>query len=80
MSAGFQAVQWNARKFVYDAILLGGVALFIGTFMTVGALRHPPADALRHRKQLPGQSSRRHPRSRGSGWRAVPCLRGIGTR
>jgi nitrite reductase/ring-hydroxylating ferredoxin subunit/DMSO/TMAO reductase YedYZ heme-binding membrane subunit len=45
MSAGFQAVQWNARKLVYDAVLLGGVALFIGTFMTVGALRTPPADA-----------------------------------
>jgi nitrite reductase/ring-hydroxylating ferredoxin subunit/DMSO/TMAO reductase YedYZ heme-binding membrane subunit len=45
MSAGFQAVQWNARKLVYDAVLLAGVALFIGTFMTVGALRTPPADA-----------------------------------
>jgi nitrite reductase/ring-hydroxylating ferredoxin subunit len=45
MSAGFQAVQWNARKLVYDAVLLAGVALFIATFMTVGALRTPPADA-----------------------------------
>ena len=45
MSAGFQAVQWNRRKLVYDAILIGCVALFIGTFMTVGALRNPPADA-----------------------------------
>ena len=44
MSAGFQAVQWNRRKLVYDAILVAGVALFIGTFMTVGALRNPPAD------------------------------------
>jgi nitrite reductase/ring-hydroxylating ferredoxin subunit/DMSO/TMAO reductase YedYZ heme-binding membrane subunit len=44
MSAGFQAVQWNRRKLVYDAILLAGVVLFIGTFMTVGALRNPPAD------------------------------------
>ena len=45
MSAGFQAVQWNRRKLVYDAILIGCVALFIGTFMTVGALRNPPGDA-----------------------------------
>ena len=44
MSAGFQAVQWNRRKLVYDAILLGCVALFVGTFITVGALRNPPAD------------------------------------
>jgi nitrite reductase/ring-hydroxylating ferredoxin subunit/DMSO/TMAO reductase YedYZ heme-binding membrane subunit len=45
MSAGYKAVQWNTRKLVYDAILLGCVALFIGTFMLVGALRNPPADA-----------------------------------
>jgi nitrite reductase/ring-hydroxylating ferredoxin subunit/DMSO/TMAO reductase YedYZ heme-binding membrane subunit len=44
MSAGFQAVQWNRRKLVYDAVLLAAVALFIGTFITVGALRNPPAD------------------------------------
>ena len=44
MSAGFQAVQWNRRKLVYDAILLAGVALFIATFITVGALRNPPSD------------------------------------
>jgi nitrite reductase/ring-hydroxylating ferredoxin subunit/DMSO/TMAO reductase YedYZ heme-binding membrane subunit len=44
MSAGFKAVQWNARKVVYDAILVAGIVLFLGTFMTVGALRNPPAD------------------------------------
>ena len=44
MSAGFKAVQWNRRKVVYDAILVAGVALFVGTYMTIGALRHPPAD------------------------------------
>ena len=43
MSVGFQAVQWNRRKLIYDGILLAGVALFIGTFMTVGALRNPSA-------------------------------------
>jgi len=44
MSVSFRAVQWNRRKILYDAILLAGVALFIATYMTVGALRHPPAD------------------------------------
>src|SRR5947209_11230918 len=44
MSAGFKAVQWNRRKIVYDAILIAGVVLFVGTFLTVGALRNPPAD------------------------------------
>ena len=44
MSVGFKAVQWNRRKLVYDAILLAGVVLFIGAFMTIGALRKPPAD------------------------------------
>ena len=44
MSAGFQAVQWNGRKLAYDAILIGCVALFIATFIAVGALRNPPAD------------------------------------
>jgi nitrite reductase/ring-hydroxylating ferredoxin subunit/DMSO/TMAO reductase YedYZ heme-binding membrane subunit len=44
VSVGFQAVQWNRKKLVYDGILLAGVVLFIGTYMTVGALRKPPAD------------------------------------
>src|SRR6185312_4007359 len=44
MSAGFKAVQWNRRKITYDAILIGGVALFVGGFMIIGALRNPPAD------------------------------------
>jgi nitrite reductase/ring-hydroxylating ferredoxin subunit/DMSO/TMAO reductase YedYZ heme-binding membrane subunit len=44
MSVGFQAVQWNAKKLVYDGILLGCVALFIATFMLIGAWRNPPAD------------------------------------
>jgi len=44
MSVGFQAVQWNRRKVVYDAILVAAVVLFVGTFMTIGASRNPPAD------------------------------------
>jgi nitrite reductase/ring-hydroxylating ferredoxin subunit/DMSO/TMAO reductase YedYZ heme-binding membrane subunit len=44
MSVGFSAVQWNRRKLIYDGIVIAGTVLFIGTFMTVGALRNPPAD------------------------------------
>jgi nitrite reductase/ring-hydroxylating ferredoxin subunit/DMSO/TMAO reductase YedYZ heme-binding membrane subunit len=44
MSAGFQAVQWNRRKVVYDAILIACVAAFLATFMTIGAMRNPPVD------------------------------------
>ncbi len=44
MSVGFTAVQWNRRKIVYDAILIAGVVLFVGTFMTLGAVRNPPRD------------------------------------
>jgi nitrite reductase/ring-hydroxylating ferredoxin subunit/DMSO/TMAO reductase YedYZ heme-binding membrane subunit len=44
MSVGFKAVQWNRQKYIYDAILIAGAALFIGAFMTIGALRSPPQD------------------------------------
>ena len=44
MSAAFRAVQWNRRKIVYDAILLGGIALYIGIFMAVGRWGLSPAD------------------------------------
>ena len=44
MSASFSAVQWNRRKLIYDASLIASVMLFIGAFMTIGALRNPPAD------------------------------------
>jgi nitrite reductase/ring-hydroxylating ferredoxin subunit/DMSO/TMAO reductase YedYZ heme-binding membrane subunit len=44
MSVGFRAVQWNRAKIVYDAILLAGVALFIGGFMLIESFTHPPKD------------------------------------
>jgi nitrite reductase/ring-hydroxylating ferredoxin subunit/DMSO/TMAO reductase YedYZ heme-binding membrane subunit len=44
MSAGFQAVQWNAAKLRYDAILLGLVALYLIAFIAVSAALSPPAD------------------------------------
>jgi nitrite reductase/ring-hydroxylating ferredoxin subunit/DMSO/TMAO reductase YedYZ heme-binding membrane subunit len=44
MSAGFRAVQWNRAKLVYDAILLVGVALYIGTYLILAYWLDPPKD------------------------------------
>ena len=44
MSAGFRAVQWNRRKLVYDAILLAGVALYIGAYLMLAHRLDPPKD------------------------------------
>jgi nitrite reductase/ring-hydroxylating ferredoxin subunit/DMSO/TMAO reductase YedYZ heme-binding membrane subunit len=44
MSTGFCAVQWNRRKLIYDAILIGCVVLYIGTFNTIAYALHPPID------------------------------------
>jgi nitrite reductase/ring-hydroxylating ferredoxin subunit/DMSO/TMAO reductase YedYZ heme-binding membrane subunit len=45
MSVGFQAVQWNAAKYRYDAILLGAVVLYVLGFLWIAATIHPPRDA-----------------------------------
>ena len=44
MSAGFRAVQWNRTKLVYDGILLAGVALYIGAYLTLVYWLDPPKD------------------------------------
>ena len=44
MSAGFRAVQWNQAKFVYDAILVAAVALYIGTYILLSVWLDPPKD------------------------------------
>jgi nitrite reductase/ring-hydroxylating ferredoxin subunit/DMSO/TMAO reductase YedYZ heme-binding membrane subunit len=44
MSTGFRAVQWNRRKLVYDAILLAGVALYIGAYLILAHRLDPPKD------------------------------------
>ena len=36
MSTGYRAVQWNRQKLAYDAIMLGGVALYIVAFVLIG--------------------------------------------
>jgi nitrite reductase/ring-hydroxylating ferredoxin subunit/DMSO/TMAO reductase YedYZ heme-binding membrane subunit len=44
VSAGFRAVQWNRTKLVYDAILLAGVALYIGGYLVLAHWLDPPKD------------------------------------
>src|SRR6516225_8759599 len=46
MSAGFRAVQWNRAKLVYDGILLAGVVLYIGAYLTLVYWLEPPKDQL----------------------------------
>jgi len=42
MSTGFRAVQWNRAKLVYDASLLAGVVLYIGTYLILDHWLDPP--------------------------------------
>ena len=42
MSVGFQAVQWNRAKYIYDTLLVLCVATYVGGFMYIGAQLHPP--------------------------------------
>ena len=46
MSAGFKAVQWNARKLVYDAIVLGCALTFIVSFVLIQSRLTPPNNNL----------------------------------
>ncbi|MCB9758590.1 MAG: ferric reductase-like transmembrane domain-containing protein [Alphaproteobacteria bacterium] len=45
MSVGYTTVQWTAQKKKYDALLLGGVALYLAAFVGGGAALHPDATA-----------------------------------
>jgi nitrite reductase/ring-hydroxylating ferredoxin subunit/DMSO/TMAO reductase YedYZ heme-binding membrane subunit len=45
MSSGFQAVQWNAAKYRYDAILIAAVAVYLVGFIGIAAAIDPPKDA-----------------------------------
>lgn len=46
MSAAFQAVQWNAAKYRYDAVLIAAVALYLIGFIWIGSSIRPPKDSL----------------------------------
>ena len=42
MSAGFQAVQWNRTKVIYDAVLIVCVGAFLLAFVAIAHQWHPP--------------------------------------
>jgi len=41
VSVGYRAVGWNRQKRRYDACIAGGIALFLGLFVGLGAWRDP---------------------------------------
>lgn len=43
MSEKYTAISWNRQKKIYDALLAGGVAVYIGAFVGIGALVAPTA-------------------------------------
>lgn len=43
MSTGYQAVQWNAAKYRYDAILLAAVSAYLLGFLWIASSLHPPS-------------------------------------
>jgi len=45
MSAQYQTVVWNPQKKTYDAVIAGGVFLYLALFIGVGALVHTNATA-----------------------------------
>ena len=45
MSVAYQAVGWNRAKKIYDAVLASGLAIYLGTFLGLGALLQPDATA-----------------------------------
>src|SRR5208283_478466 len=45
MSVQYGAISWNRQKKVYDVTLLLLLALYLGTFIGVGAWRNPSATA-----------------------------------
>jgi nitrite reductase/ring-hydroxylating ferredoxin subunit/DMSO/TMAO reductase YedYZ heme-binding membrane subunit len=45
VSNQYAAIGWNPQKRAYDFVIAGGVALYIGAFVSLGALLHPTATA-----------------------------------
>jgi len=41
MSVGFRAVQWNRHKLVYDALLMGSLALYVATYLGLAPMLFP---------------------------------------
>ncbi len=45
MSEKYVAISWNRQKKLYDAIIAGGVLLYVGLFVGIGSLLQPNATA-----------------------------------
>jgi nitrite reductase/ring-hydroxylating ferredoxin subunit/DMSO/TMAO reductase YedYZ heme-binding membrane subunit len=45
MSAGFQAVQWNRAKIIYDAVVVAGVIAYVAAFLAIASWSNPPKNA-----------------------------------
>jgi hypothetical protein len=45
MSVQYVAVGWNRQKRIYDALLAGGAAIYVGLFIGIGAVAFPDATA-----------------------------------
>jgi nitrite reductase/ring-hydroxylating ferredoxin subunit/DMSO/TMAO reductase YedYZ heme-binding membrane subunit len=45
MSAGFQAVQWNRAKIIYDMIVIAGVIAYVAAFLAIASWINPPKNA-----------------------------------
>lgn len=43
MSVQYRAVVWNRQKRIYDAVVVGGVALYLGVFVAIGTVLYPTA-------------------------------------
>lgn len=43
MSVQYRAVLWNRQKRLYDTTAVGGVVLYLATFLVIGAIVHPSA-------------------------------------
>lgn len=46
MSASYQLVQWNRHKRVYDAVMLGAVALYLTSFVALGSVLYRGSEAI----------------------------------
>jgi DMSO/TMAO reductase YedYZ heme-binding membrane subunit/nitrite reductase/ring-hydroxylating ferredoxin subunit len=45
MSAGFQAVQWNRAKIIYDAVVIACVIAYASAFLAIASWMNPPKNA-----------------------------------
>lgn len=51
MSVGFQAVQWNRFKIIYDLVMWAGLALTVSVFITITSMSQAPGESF-HPVQL----------------------------